>query len=184
MSIATAASAPKQSSGLLTPGPPWFRLCWPNNETGLIQNLADISERLTGHGIIIHTDAVQAVGKIPVSFKQLGVQLMSLSSHKIYGPKGCGALVFAKGVTINPLILGGGQENNLRAGTENVAAIVGFGKAAELAQSELAELQRSSTKITKMPGGRLVNNSGISDLCRTRRPSAQYRAIRHSRSRR
>lgn len=120
-----------------------------NNETGLIQNLADISERLTGHGIIIHTDAVQAVGKIPVSFEQLGVHLMSLSSHKIYGPKGCGALVFAKGVTINPLILGGGQENDLRAGTENVAAIVGFGKAAELAQSELAERGAHLLKLRK-----------------------------------
>jgi len=120
-----------------------------NNETGLIQHLAAIAERLTGHGITVHTDAVQAVGKIPVSFTQLGVQLMSLSSHKIYGPKGCGALVFAKGVTINPLLIGGGQENNLRAGTENVAAIVGFGKAAELAQSELAERSAHLLKLRK-----------------------------------
>jgi cysteine desulfurase len=88
---------------------------------------------------MVHTDAVQALGKIPVSFKQLGVHLMSLSSHKIYGPKGCGALVFEKGVEIPPVFLGGGQEQGLRAGTENVAAIIGFGKAAELARIELAK---------------------------------------------
>jgi cysteine desulfurase len=110
-----------------------------NNETGVIQNLASYARQLRANGITVHTDAVQALGKIPVSFNQLEVHLMSLSSHKIYGPKGCGALVFEKGVEINPVILGGGQEQELRAGTESVAAIVGFGKAAELAKAELAQ---------------------------------------------
>ena len=108
-----------------------------NNETGTIQNLSDITQQLKELDITIHTDAVQAAGKIPVSFIQLGVQLMSLSSHKIYGPKGCGALIVEKHTLLNPLFLGGDQEQGLRAGTENIAAIVGFGKAAELAKSEL-----------------------------------------------
>jgi len=118
-----------------------------NNETGVIQAIADIAEQLSAHGIRIHTDAVQALGKIPVAFNRLGVQLMSLSSHKIYGPKGCGALVFDKTVEINPIILGGGQEPGLRAGTENVAAIVGFGEAAELANSELVERHAQLLKL-------------------------------------
>ncbi|MDP1665412.1 MAG: cysteine desulfurase family protein [Methylobacter sp.] len=110
-----------------------------NNETGVVQNIAHYADQLRAHGIGIHTDAVQALGKIPVDFNRLGAHLMSLSSHKIYGPKGCGALVFEKSVAIKPVLLGGGQEQGFRAGTENVAAIVGFGKAAELAKIELAE---------------------------------------------
>ncbi|MDD1612260.1 MAG: cysteine desulfurase [Methylococcaceae bacterium] len=110
-----------------------------NNETGVIQDIEIHAEQLRGRNILLHTDAVQAAGKIPVDFNRLGVQLMSLSSHKIYGPKGAGALVFEKGTRLSPLLLGGGQEQDYRAGTENVAAIVGFGKAAELAKSELAQ---------------------------------------------
>ena len=110
-----------------------------NNETGVVQNIADYASQLRAHGIRIHTDAVQALGKIPVDFNRLGAHLMSLSSHKIYGPKGCGALVFDKSVEVKPILRGGGQEQGLRSGTENVAAIVGFGKAAELAKNELAE---------------------------------------------
>jgi len=110
-----------------------------NNETGVIQPLASYAEQLKANNIMVHTDAVQALGKIPVSFDALNVDLMSLSSHKIYGAKGCGALVMGKNITINPLLRGGGQEQNLRSGTENVAAIVAFGKAAELAKNELTE---------------------------------------------
>ena len=129
-----------------------------NNETGGIQDLAPVARQLNANGISVHTDAVQALGKIPVSFKQLGVQLMSLSSHKVYGPKGCGALVFEKGVAITPLFLGGEQEQGLRAGTENVAAIVGFGKAAELAKAELA--QRSAQLLAL----RTLLEEGLSTL--------------------
>jgi len=121
-----------------------------NNETGVIQDLASHTQQLRENGVIIHSDAVQALGKIPVSFNTLGVHLMSLSSHKIYGPKGCGALIFEKGVAIKPLFLGGGQEQELRAGTENVAAIVGFGKAAELAQVELAERSNQLLTLRKL----------------------------------
>ncbi len=110
-----------------------------NNETGVIQPIADYAAQLKANNILVHTDAVQALGKIPVQFDALSVDLMTLSSHKIYGAKGCGALVVGRDITINPLIHGGGQEQNLRSGTENVAAIVAFGKAAELAKSELTE---------------------------------------------
>ncbi len=110
-----------------------------NNETGAVQDMTGIAESLKGRGVTLHSDAVQALGKIPVSFKKLGVQLMSVSSHKIYGPKGCGALIFDPELNLQPLQRGGDQERGLRAGTENVAAIVGFGKAAELAKAEFAE---------------------------------------------
>ena len=121
-----------------------------NNETGVIQDLAPYAKKLKANDITVHTDAVQALGKIPVSFKQLGVHLMSLSSHKIYGPKGCGALVFEKGVEIKPIFFGGEQEQGLRAGTENVAAIVGFGKAAELAKAELAKRNEQLLALRKL----------------------------------
>jgi cysteine desulfurase len=117
-----------------------------NNETGAIQDIAGIAERLAGREITVHSDAVQALGKIPLSFRKLGVQLMSLSSHKLYGPKGCGALVFASNTALLALQRGGDQEQGLRAGTENVAAIVGFGKAAELAKAEFE--QRTSNMLT------------------------------------
>jgi cysteine desulfurase len=110
-----------------------------NNETGVIQPIADYAAQLKARGIKVHTDAVQALGKIPVDFNALNVDLMSLSSHKIYGAKGCGALIVDRNTTLKPLLHGGGQEHNLRSGTENVAAIVAFGKAAELAKQEMTE---------------------------------------------
>lgn len=118
-----------------------------NNETGAIQNIIEFAEITAKAGAIFHTDAIQALGKIPVSFKKLCVQLMSLSSHKIYGPKGCGALIFSKDFSLKPLLLGGDQEFGLRAGTENVAAIVGFGKAAELAKNELNQRTAKSLAL-------------------------------------
>jgi cysteine desulfurase len=108
-----------------------------NNETGAIQPVAELAERLKQQDVIIHTDAVQAVGKMAVDFASLNINLMTLSSHKIYGPKGAGALIIDKAITLEPLVTGGGQESGYRAGTENVAAIIGFGKAAEIALNEL-----------------------------------------------
>ncbi len=132
-----------------------------NNETGVIQNLTNITQQLKEINTTIHTDAVQAMGKIPVSFVQLGAQLMSLSSHKIYGPKGCGALIIEKGTLINPLFLGGGQEQGLRAGTENVAAIVGFGKAAELATLELKQRTTQLLNLRNLLEDGLKTISGL-----------------------
>lgn len=108
-----------------------------NNEVGTIQPIQEIGKIARERGIIFHTDAVQSVGKIPVNVDELNVDLLSASAHKIYGPKGVGCLYIRKGTRIQPLLHGGGQERKRRAGTENVAGIVGFGKAAELAGQEL-----------------------------------------------
>ena len=115
-----------------------------NNETGVIQPVAQLADLARTAGAVFHTDAIQAAGKLQLDFAASGAQLMSLSAHKLYGPKGVGALVVDKSLELVPLQLGGGQEYGLRAGTENIAAIVGFGVAAELAvdglQSRAAQM--------------------------------------------
>ena len=110
-----------------------------NNEVGTIQPIKEISEICKKYQIPLHTDAVQAVGKVPINVKELGIDALSVSSHKINGPKGIGALFIKKGLRVSPQILGGGQENGMRSGTENVASIVGFGKACEIAKERLNE---------------------------------------------
>lgn len=108
-----------------------------NNETGAIQDIAAISDAARAAGSVMHTDAVQAAGKLALDFGASGAHLMSLSAHKLYGPKGVGALLVDKALELAPLLDGGGQERGRRGGTENVAAIVGFGAAAELAVKDL-----------------------------------------------
>ena len=108
-----------------------------NNEIGTIQPIAEIGKLARQKKILFHTDAVQTFGKVKVDVEELNVDLLSLSSHKIHGPKGVGALYIKKGVRITPLIHGGGQERGIRSGTENVPGIVGFGKACEIASSDL-----------------------------------------------
>jgi len=111
-----------------------------NNETGVLQDVAAIGERARAAGAWMHSDAVQALGKIAIDFSALNIHAMTLSAHKIYGPKGVGALVLDKRIELKPLLSGGGHEQGLRSGTENVAGIVGFGAACELAASRLREL--------------------------------------------
>ncbi len=108
-----------------------------NNEIGTIEPLKEIGEVAKKHGILFHTDAVQSVGKIPVNVKEMNVDLLSMSSHKIYGPKGVGALYIRRGVRLEPLLHGGGHEHGLRSSTENVAGIVGFAKACEIAMENM-----------------------------------------------
>ncbi|HZN25670.1 MAG TPA: cysteine desulfurase family protein [Burkholderiales bacterium] len=111
-----------------------------NNETGVIQDVAAVAERARAARAWMHTDAVQALGKIDVDFPAMNVHAMTISAHKIYGPKGVGALVMDKRIELKPLIAGGGHEQGMRSGTENVPAIVGFGAAAELALARREEL--------------------------------------------
>ena len=120
-----------------------------NNETGVIQDIRTLAEIAGRKKIWFHTDASQAVGKIDVSFKDWGVHAMTLSSHKIYGPPGAGALVIDKRLPLHALLHGGAQEHRLRAGTENVPAIAGFGVAAELAKKELSERAAYTQKLRK-----------------------------------
>jgi cysteine desulfurase len=118
---------------------PFVSLMAANNETGAIQPVAEASEIVHSAGGLIHTDAVQAAGRIKLDIGALGVDMLSLSAHKIGGPKGVGALVLGNGAAVEALIKGGGQERRRRAGTENVAGIVGFGVAAELARADLGK---------------------------------------------
>ena len=110
-----------------------------NNEIGTVEPIKELAAVAKKHGILIHTDAVQGLGNVPIDVKDLGVDLLSMSAHKIYGPKGIGALYKRKGVNMPSFVHGGAQENRRRAGTENTAGIVGFGKAAELARVNLDE---------------------------------------------
>ena len=118
-----------------------------NNETGVIQDVAKLAEMAKAKGVLFHTDAVQALGKMPVNFEALGVHAMTVSSHKINGPQGAGALILDKRVDIQPLLHGGGQERGLRSGTENVAAIVGFGAACALLKNELADRAKITSQL-------------------------------------
>ena len=118
-----------------------------NNEIGTIQPIKEITEIAHAHGALMHTDGVQACGNIPVDVKELGVDLMSMSGHKIYGPKGIGALYIKKGVKIHNFMHGGAQERKKRAGTENVPAIVGYGKAAEMAKNNMENHVRELTRL-------------------------------------
>ena len=118
-----------------------------NNEVGTIQPISKIAKICNSHNVVFHTDAVQAIGKIPIDVKELGVDLLSISSHKLYGPKGIGALYIKNGIDIDPVILGGGQEDGLRSGTENVANIVGFGKACEIAKERFVENTSHMNKL-------------------------------------
>ncbi len=150
-----------------------------NNEVGTIEPIAEIGKIARERGIPFHTDAVQTVGHIPVNVDELGVDLLSISAHKLYGPKGIGALYIRKGTRLVSFMHGGEQERRRRASTENVPGIVGFGRAAELAQSELGkEAQRQTSLRTKLieglleridrltinghPTGRLPNNVNVS----------------------
>jgi cysteine desulfurase len=118
-----------------------------NNEIGTIQPLAEIGRIAREASVCFHTDAVQTVGHIPLDVNALGVDLLSMSAHKLYGPKGIGALYIRKGTGITPFMHGGGQERGRRAGTENVPGIVGFGKAAEIALQEMSEEAAQLTEL-------------------------------------
>jgi cysteine desulfurase len=112
-------------------------LMWANNETGVIFPIAEIAEKVAEKGILFHTDAVQAAGKLPIDVTTAGVDLLSLSGHKIHAPKGIGVLYVKKGIKFHPYLIGGHQEKGRRGGTENTVSIIGLGKACELAARHL-----------------------------------------------
>jgi cysteine desulfurase len=134
--------------------PTLVSVMWANNETGVIQPMAALAELCREHGATIHSDAVQALGKIPLELDVLGIDLVALSAHKLGGPKGIGALYVGDAVELEPIVYGGGQESGLRSGTENVAGIVGFAAAATASTSELeAEMERLCTLRDRLSAG-------------------------------
>ena len=128
-----------------------------NNEIGTVHPIKELAAIAKKHGVLFHTDAVQALGNVPIDVKDLGVDFLSMSAHKIYGPKGVGGLYIRRGAKLGTLIFGGGQESGKRAGTENVAGIVGFGKAAELAMNGLDEHIKHSTEIRNYLADKLTS---------------------------
>lgn len=133
--VAVAADLIEKSAGA---GRVLLTLQLANNETGAIQPLSELGEVARAHGVAVHTDATQAMGRLPVDAGALGVDYLTFSSHKLGGPKGAGALIARAGAHFEPLIAGGGQEQRRRAGTENVAAVAGFGAACDVALADLA----------------------------------------------
>jgi cysteine desulfurase len=153
-----------------------------NNETGVVQDVGELANSAKGGGGWFHTDAVQALGKQAIDFRALngaGVHAMTLSAHKAFGPKGAAALVLDKRVEVQPLIAGGGHERGLRSGTENVPAIVGFGVAAELAASRVAELPlRLRGMQAKLEAGLAALGAQVFASGTRRLPNTTYFAFR------
>ena len=150
----SGAVNPESVLQAITPETVLISVMYANNETGVIQPVADIGKIARGRGIVFHCDAVQALGKIPVDVTAIGADLVSLSAHKIYGPKGAGALYVRKGTPLHPHLTGGHHEAGLRAGTENVAGCVGFAEAAVAAVEDLeSEARRLAVLRDKLESG-------------------------------
>jgi len=133
-------SAIRDDTGLIT-------IMLANNEVGTVEPLQDIAKIAKKHNVLFHSDGVQVLGKLPIDVQELGVDMMSFSAHKFYGPKGVGTLYIKEGVALKPLIAGGSQEKSLRAGTENVGGIAGLGRAAELVTKSLSDVGRTLTAL-------------------------------------
>jgi cysteine desulfurase len=164
-------------------GPSVVSIMWANNETGTIFPLEAIADIVKGAGAIMHTDAVQVAGKLPIDLRQVPVDMLSLSGHKLHAPKGIGALYIRRGTRMRPWLLGGHQEHGRRAGTENVPYIVGLGKACELAMAHMAEERegvarlrdRLETGLLKAcPEGTTINGDRDHRLPNTTNLSFQY----------
>ena len=133
-------SAIRDDTGLIT-------IMLANNEVGTVEPLQDIAKIAKKHNVLFHSDGVQVMGKLPIDVQELGVDMMSFSAHKFYGPKGVGTLYIKEGIAMKPLIAGGSQEKSLRAGTENVGGIAGLGRAAELVTKSLSDVGRTLTAL-------------------------------------
>lgn len=166
----TVTELPVDTSGLvdldaarqvIRPGTTLVSVMQANNEVGTVQPIAELAELAHAVGAWFHTDAVQSFGKIPVDVRALGVDLASLSAHKIYGPKGVGALYLRRGVTVVPQQVGGPHERGLRAGTEAVAQIVGMGRAVALTHTRLAEWARVAALRDELVAGLRARLDGV-----------------------
>ena len=157
-------------------------IMWANNESGVIFPIEKISQIVKESGAVFHTDAVQAVGKIPIDLSKIDVDMLSLSGHKIHGPKGVGALYVRKGTKFSPFLIGGHQESGRRGGTENVASIVGLGKASELAADYMEEentrvkqlRNKLESKILKQIHNTIINGDRENRLPNTTNVSFEY----------
>jgi cysteine desulfurase len=130
---------PEVFAAALRPDTALAAVIWANNEVGTVEPVRELSERCLERAIPFHTDAVQAAGRVPIDVSEVQVSTLAMSAHKLYGPQGVGALYVSEGFSPDPIVYGGGQEKGLRSGTQNVAGIVGLGKAAELARREMDE---------------------------------------------
>jgi cysteine desulfurase len=159
----------------ILPGTALVSIMWANNETGVVFPIEKIAEICREKRVLFHTDAVQATGKIPMRLRDSPINFLSLSAHKFHGPKGVGALYVSRQTRFSPLIAGGGQENGRRGGTENVASIIGLGKAAEVALKYLAEgkcnvrsmRDRFEKSVLEAVSGASVNGAGAARLPNT-----------------
>ncbi len=154
---------PKEFAKTLRPDTALAAVMWANNEVGAVQPVEELADLCCGAGVPFHVDAVQTAGRLEIDVSQVPVSTLALSAHKLYGPQGVGALYVREGVSLLPVLFGGGQEKGLRSGTENVAGVVGFGEAARLASEELVERTRHEESLretlisglTGIPGVRL-----------------------------
>jgi len=166
----------------LTPDTALVSVMWANNETGVLFPVTEVARKARQLGIVFHTDAVQAVGKIPIHLGQSAIDMLSLSGHKLHAPKGVGALYVRKGTKFHPFLIGGHQESGRRGGTENVAAIVALGKAAEMAQASIADENTrvralrdrlEAELLARIPSAR-VNGDPVNRLPNTTNISFEY----------
>ncbi|HTR81551.1 MAG TPA: cysteine desulfurase family protein [Bacteroidota bacterium] len=145
----TGKVVPDSLAAFLTPNTSVVSVMHANNEIGTIQDIPDIARIVHEHGALLHSDTVQSTGKIPVDVKKLSVDLLAISAHKFYGPKGIGAIYIRRGVEVDSLMFGGAQERNRRAGTENVPLAVGFATALELSVSDLEKETRRLAELKR-----------------------------------
>jgi cysteine desulfurase len=149
---------PETLAGAIRPDTILVSVMHANNEIGTVQPIEELAAISHKAGAVFHTDAVQTVGKLPIDVRRMGIDMLSASSHKLYGPKGIGCLYVKKGVRISNLLYGGGQESKLRAGTENVPGIVGLGKAAEIAGQEMQQRADLLTRLGKRLREGIINS--------------------------
>jgi cysteine desulfurase len=154
---------PAEFEDALRPDTALAAVVWANNEVGTVEPVEVLAGICAARGVPLHSDAVQAAGRLPLAVAEVPVSTLAISSHKLYGPQGVGALYVRDGVALDPIVYGGGQERGLRSGTENVAGVIGLGEAARLAREELEERARHETGLrdrivagaTEIPGVRL-----------------------------